>query len=100
MREISRERERGREFKRVCFDALGSISYETCMKYQKKFSFVLKKNHTILYTLNTSPFSPSKMAAEITTKREREEEEEEHTHAEERERERERRTRKRENDNF
>ena len=72
------------------------------MKYQKKFSFVLKKNHTILYTLNTSPFSPSKMAAEITTKREREEEEEEHTHAEERERERERerRTRKRENDNF
>lgn len=43
-RNIERERERGREFKRVCFDALGSISYETCMKYQKKFSFVLKKN--------------------------------------------------------
>jgi hypothetical protein len=40
----------------------------------KTFSFIKKKS-TLLYTLNTRPFLPLKMAAEITTNREREEEE-------------------------
>ena len=71
-RNISREREREnkRENKRECvFDALGSISNETCL--YKTFSFIKKKS-TLLYTLNSSPFLPLKMAAEITTKRIRE----------------------------
>ena len=72
-RNISREREREkeRENKRECvFDAL-EVVYPMKLVCTKKL-LLHKKKSTLLYTLNTRPFLPLKMAAEITTKRIRE----------------------------
>ena len=72
-RNISREREREnkRENKREgVFDAL-EVVYPMKVVCTKN-RLLHKKKSTLLYTLNSSPFLPLKMAAEITTKRIRE----------------------------
>jgi len=75
VREISREREREnkRENKRECvFDALEVVYPMKLVQNLLLSPSFIKKKSTLLYTLNTRPFLPLKMAAEITTKRIRE----------------------------
>jgi len=73
VREISRERERERIRERIRESVFLTLSVVYPMKLVCTKKLLLhKKKSTLLYTLNTRPFLPLKMAAEITTKRRRE----------------------------
>ena len=72
-RNISRERERERIRERIRESVFLTLSVAYPMKLVCTKKLLLhKKKSTLLYTLNTRPFLPLKMAAEITTKRIRE----------------------------